>query len=133
MSFGSPEGVRLSVQPLAGLRWTHVGGKLLGFGASVSDSDDWVDPFIGVRLPLRLSDRWSAEFEADIGGFGVGSSLSANGSLQIGYSMTVLNRPAQLSIGYRALYEQYHSGQNENRFALDAVTHGPLLGISLGF
>ncbi|MEA3275115.1 MAG: hypothetical protein U9Q81_07495 [Pseudomonadota bacterium] len=38
-----------------------------------------------------------------------------------------------LAIGYRALKQDYSTGQGFNRFAYDATTHGPLLGLEYRF
>ena len=37
-------------------------------------SDDWIDPLLAIRFFGRLSEKWSASFIIDAGGFGTGSA-----------------------------------------------------------
>lgn len=69
---------------------------------------------------------------ADLGGFGIGgsSNLSAQGSLVFRW----LFRPDwDLLLGYRALYQDYETGKGPSKFAYEATTHGPLLGLEFRF
>jgi hypothetical protein len=39
----------------------------------------------------------------------------------------------KLAIGYRALLQDYESGSGPNKFAYNATTHGPILGLEYRF
>jgi hypothetical protein len=69
--------LHLTVAPEAGFRFTYMSTELdIRGGPSVDGSKSWVDPLIGSRIGLDLSDNWAIAGEADIGGFGVGSDFT---------------------------------------------------------
>jgi hypothetical protein len=99
---------------------------------SVDGSASCTDLIAGARLMMDLPNNWSLMLRGDIGGFGIGGSpdLSAQGVLIARWNF----KPAwNLDVGYRALYQDYETGQGANKFAYDATTHGPLLGIQYRF
>lgn len=89
-------------------------------GASV----DWVDPVVGVRGQAEITDRFFFRYNGDIGGFGAGSELTWQAFGGFGLR---LNEYVSLGLGYRALGVDY----DKDAFALDTITHGPLLGLEL--
>ncbi len=106
-------------------------GGILPAGASrsISDSESWVDPFVGVRFGIDLTESWSFLVRGDIGGFGVGSDFSWQAIAAIGYRWHFDNWSMALFAGYRALYADYENGG----FTWDMTTHGPLLGVQFAF
>jgi hypothetical protein len=74
-------------------------------------------------------------YEADIGGFGVGSKLSWNAQAYLGYRTMVAHHPTVLRIEYRALSQDYESDDftGSNKFKSDVVQHGPVIGFSMQF
>lgn len=126
--------MRLVVEPLAGIRYTHLRVELdgtgpRGNGRQVDQSEAWVDPIVGSRFILDLADNWTLSGEADIGGFGVGSDLAWNVQAFLGYKTSLLGKPLTLAAGYRALSQDYEDG----RFEWDVTTQGPILGVVLRF
>ncbi len=85
-----------------------------------------MDPIIGGRFHMSLSERWLLTLRGDIGGFGVGSDLTWNVAARLGYR---LSERTTLAFGYRHLDIDYDSGKLE----LDAEFSGTFLGMSLGF
>lgn len=65
---------------IAGLRYNRMTAEtqIATDGARVSGSRtrDWIDPYVGVRVMIPLSKRWSAVGYADGGGLGIGSDLA---------------------------------------------------------
>lgn len=112
-------GVRVNVME-AELTGRFVGGGQVAAEASV----DWVDPVVGVRGQAELAERWFFRYNGDIGGFGAASDLTWQ--VFCGFGLRV-NEALSLGLGYRALGTDYSKGS----FALDTVTHGPLLGLEL--
>ena len=112
-------GVRVNVFE-ADLTGRFVGGGQETRGASV----DWVDPVVGLRGQAEITDRWFFRYNGDIGGFGAGSDLTWQVFAGIGYRVSDL---VSIGIGYRALAIDY----SKDAFALDTLTHGPLLGVEL--
>lgn len=120
----------LDLAVTAGLRYVRLSADLgLSPAASPlvwsgSQSEQWIDPTVGLVLQWAIDDRWFLNAVADIGGFGVGSKLSSNGYLGLGYLWTP---SISTAIGYRYLYEDYQDGG----FRYNATMHGPT--VSLGW
>jgi len=67
------------VAPEAGFRRTYMRTELeVRRSPTVDGSESWVDPLIGSRIGLGLTDRWTIGGEANVGGFGVGSDFTWN-------------------------------------------------------
>jgi len=127
-SSGAP--LRLVVAPEAGFRLTYMRTELdLHPGPTVDSSETWVDPLIGSRIGLDLTDRWLITGEANIGGFGVGSDFTWNAQAYVGYQTSLFGRPTTLLLGYRALYQDYH----HRNFEWDVTMHGPVIGTAVRF
>jgi len=90
----------------------------------------WVDPLVGFRVRHRLAPGQALALEADMGGFGIGSRISAEA--QLAYSMELgdaLGVNWAGVIGYRALYVDYTQGSGSSFFEMNLLQHGPLLGV----
>lgn len=103
------------------------GSPLLPDGSrSVSGTESWWDPVIGVRVLHPFAESWSFVGYADIGGFGVGSDLTyqllAGVNWQFAKSVTA-------KAGYRYLYQDYaHNG-----FVWDMTASGFYVGAGFRF
>lgn len=119
-----------ALDALAGGRWTRIRNEvgLIG-GPSATQTADWVDPFIGLRLRGRFAERFEYSVRGDIGGFGIGSDFTWQAIAGIGYRFEVLGTEATALIGYRAL-SQDNGG---SRFRWDMTVHGPVVGLNLRF
>jgi len=116
-----------SFDALAGVRYISIDLRVdPGPLPTLSRDKDWVDPFIGGRFQLGLSERWSLSLRGDVGGFGVGSDLTWNVTALLGYR---LSETTTLAIGYRHLDIDYANGN----FEFDAQFSGPYLGLSFRF
>ena len=89
----------------------------------LKSQNHWIDPYIGARIQLPISKRWSLTGYGDIGG-GVGSELTTQGLATARFAFT---RIFSASLAYRAISEDY----NADAFRYDMVNAGPMLGISL--
>ncbi len=85
-----------------------------------------MDPFLGGRLLLDLSEKWALSLRGDIGGFDVGSELTWNVTALLGYR---LSETMTLGFGYRHLDIDYEDGD----LVFDAQFSGPYLGLSIRF
>jgi hypothetical protein len=127
-SSGRP--LRLVVAPEAGFRFTYMRTELeVRGGQTVDSSESWVDPLIGSRIGLDLTDRFAIGGEANVGGFGVGADFTWNAQAYVGYEFSLFGRPSTLLLGYRVLYQDYH----HNDFEWDVTMHGPVIGTSVRF
>jgi hypothetical protein len=89
-------------------------------------SDDWFDPYIGLRGRYNLNEKYYLVGRADIGGFGVGSDLSWQASAGIGWR---LSERLYSEVTYRALGMDY----DRDGFVYDMVMHGPEIALGLEF
>ena len=62
------------LEALGGGRYWYVKAEIDGGPFSLEKSKDWVDPFLGARMALRLTERWTLSLRGDVGGFGIGSA-----------------------------------------------------------
>lgn len=99
-----------------------------------SGNVQWVDPVLGFRVRHKLADNQDLLLEADLGGFGMGSRISAQAvgtySYRFGRTGSV---DWSVVLGYRALYVDYSRGSGNELFRMNIVQHGPIIGINLRF
>ena len=100
---------------------------------SDSGDQDWLDPILGAKLVLPISERWHIAANGDVGGFGVGSDFTWSTTGVFGYEFTIFDRPATAFFGYRALGQDFTDGDGSAQFTWDVIMHGPILGFSLWF
>lgn len=115
-----------------GVNSTLPNGQLASAGIAINldTSEQWVEPFIGLRLGADLPHGWKMSLRGDIGGFGVdGSRLSWQAVAALGYQWDLENWSISVFLGYRALKQDYSNGY----FGWDAITHGPMLGAQITF
>src|SRR5262245_16100109 len=94
-------------------------------------SVDWVDPFVGVRFMVPLTDDIEMSFRGDIGGFHAGSNLAWNIVTGLKYRIPwePLGVHPWFEVGYKALSFDYDKGS----VLLDLALQGPAVGIGLVF
>lgn len=90
-----------------------------------SGDRDWFEPILGLRGRFYPSSKLFIPYYLDVGGFGVGSTVSTQGSTGLGYGFPWID----VVLTYRYLYMNY----DEDSFAYDLTTHGPALGVVLKF
>lgn len=84
---------------------------------TVARTDDWFDPYIGLRGRYNLSDKFYLTAKGDIGGFGVGSDLSWTAEAALGCQ---LSPRVSSEVGYRAYGVDYE----KDGLLMDTITHG---------
>nr|WP_176073638.1 hypothetical protein [Brucella intermedia] len=122
-----------AIEPTVGVRWTKLEAGLQVGRFSETSKVEWTDPFVGTRVFYDINDRWNIFAEADIGGFGAGTKLSANGQIYLGYRTMVFDVPTTFRVGYRALYQDYKDNDTIAKFKYDVTQHGPVVGFSVSF
>jgi hypothetical protein len=125
----------LSLDALIGGRYFHLGNNLqFNFAPSKIQNTDWVDPIIGGEAAINLTKHWRLQFHGDVGGFGVGSKLTWSGVGEIAYGFRI-GKSIESSIfaGYKAIGENYASGNGSSKFVFDTVLNGPIVGFSFTF
>lgn len=93
---------------------------------SVSDSKGWVDPFVGLRGKVLLTDDIYFVARADYGGFGVSSDSIYN---LYGAFGTQVRENVTVEIGVRSLGVDYR----QDGFVFDSTFTGPFFGTFIRF
>lgn len=123
----------MSFFALAGARYWNFDFEVDGKGAAAPDSseqEDLIDPFIGARLRMDISDKLHLGSRLDIGGFRISSlqsDLTWQTWLLLSYDVT---RRFAVMGGYRALALDYEDGSGGRKKEVDLVFHGPVLGFN---
>ena len=133
----------------AGTRWTYLWGnlsifdngdarlvrlrELLGIQKRLdfSDSIDWVDPVVGLRLRHQFSPNQEIWMRGDVGGFGFQSNFQWQAVGVYSYAWQFTGYQLAALVGYRALGVNYTNTGNNNSVGL--VLHGPIIGFSVRF
>jgi hypothetical protein len=120
------------IELLAGISYNKLHAELSGgpLGINPSDTQEWLDPFLGTDVSLPLTTKLSLHARADIGGFGVGADLTCQ---VFPYASWRFAQWGSLQAGYRWLYADYEDGSGTSQFGYDVLTQGPQLGITAHF
>lgn len=129
VAYRAIETERYHMDVFAGARFTIIEADLTGRlvhggDLSVGRDTDWVDPIVGIRGQGALTDTLFFRYNGDIGGFGASSDLVWQAFFGLGYRV---NNNVNVALGYRGLGIDY----SKDNFALDTVTHGPVIGLEV--
>ena len=107
-----------------GLRLSGPAGET---SAKRTEDSDWIDPLVGVRYKMNLTDRLLFNARADVGGFGVGSAADLTWNLVglLGYELTP---SISLWGGYKSLWLD-----RDEEINADLNIRGPVAGFSFAF
>jgi opacity protein-like surface antigen len=125
---------RSPVDLIGGLRYVklsvdadiHASFFALTGTVSRSADKDWVDPYIGARVHLPVSPRWTLVGYADVGGFGVGSDNTWQLSAGANYDFS---KSISGKFGYRVLKIDY----DKSGFLYDMKNEGVYAGVGFRF
>lgn len=120
---GVPTRVNDAKAKLAGEIANALKGKL---DTTVARTDDWWDPFVGLRGRYNLSKKYYLTGRGDIGGFGVGSELAWQINAGLGCQVTP-------NVFTEITYRLYDVNYRQNGFMMDALTHGPEITLGINF
>ena len=121
----------VAVDLLAGARLWYVDNELRltsgpFSGATLAESETWVDPVVGVRARADLGAKIFVSGYGDVGGFGAASDLTWQVYGGLGYEV---NDWFSAQIGYRVLDVDYEN----DGFVYDVTMDGPILGLMFRF
>ncbi len=126
----SGQPLRFALEPYVGARLNYLRVELeVRGGRQFEENETWVDPVVGTRFGVDLTERWLLAGAADVGGVVAGSDYSWNVQGYLAYRTQLFGRDTVLSLGYRALHTKYDHGN----FEWDVTQHGPILGTSIQF
>jgi hypothetical protein len=96
------------------------------FDTRIARTDDWWDPYVGLRGRYNVNAKFYMTAKADIGGFGVGSDLTWSAEAALGCQVT---ERVFSEVGYRALAVDYEG----NGLTYDMIIHGPQVTLGITF
>lgn len=103
------------------------GGLGILAGKRVGNAEDWVDPMVGLKGRTPLGDsRFYMVGWAGLGGFGVGSDLFYDLSLNLGYQWSD-------SIGTTVGFRQFDVDYDDDGFVYDVEQYGFSVGLTWTF
>ncbi|WNC66885.1 hypothetical protein RI845_10075 [Thalassotalea nanhaiensis] len=125
---------------IAGARWWDNDLELNVNNSSLDGSfdrqvkSDWIDAVVGIRVHQKLSDNWTFQAHADVGGFSIGSSSEFTSTLKAGVLYNI-NELMTLDLNYKATWVNFDEGNKgqPGYFQYDTVTHGPAVGLIFKF
>ncbi|NKM35205.1 hypothetical protein [Rhizobium laguerreae] len=91
-----------------------------------SGSQSWADPIVGLTMHYDVNSKWFVDVMADVGGLGVASDITLQGTATVGYNWT---DTLASSFGYKALYTDYE----DDGFRYDATQHGIFTRLAVKF
>lgn len=103
------------------------------FSIARSAGMNWIDPIVGLRLRHQFTPSQALMVRGDVGGFGLGSQFTWQAAATYTYSWQFSGYALGALVGYRALGVTYSQGSGIDTAGIDAVLHGPLVGVTLRF
>jgi hypothetical protein len=122
---------------LAGARYSYLKQEITptlnsGLSSKLGKSKDWVEPLVGAKMFVRLTNRVSWMAMGNISGFGVGSASDKTWDFTTGFDFRLFEN-ASLKLAYRIYDIDYSNGSGSEEFGLDGKMEGPWLGMSFYF
>jgi hypothetical protein len=108
------------------LRSEGTAANPLGMSHEADKTRQWVDPFIGGKLTLALTEKTSVSLRGDVGGFGVSSGFIWNGELLLKH---FFNKNWFTTMGYRGMNTDYEDGS----FKYQIDYYGPVTSMGCTF
>ena len=119
------------LSPYAGARYLRLNGSVQGkLGRTPTGTQEWWDPVLGVDLRLPSSSKFGLHLRTDVGGFGAGSTISAQIEPLLDWR---IKEWVSMQAGYRWFYSDYQTGSGLSLFRYDVWTQGPQFGATFHF
>jgi len=126
----------VTLDGIVGLRYHYLKQKIKITGPAptinLGGSKDWVEPVVGGRVKVGLSDKWTWVVIGDIGGFGIGSASDLSWGLLTGFGYKI-NERFESRFGYRHFDIDYSNGSGSNEFGMDGSMDGIYVALGIGF
>ena len=135
---------KLFMEPMAGLRYGTIKqeinlkltpSQLPAIGETTGTfegSDWWIELFAGGRVKYRFSQNWILILRGDLGGINSGDETVFSWKLYAGLDYKPW-KSTSLKIGYNIYDFNYENNTGDEKFELDAMLHGPAIGLTFYF
>jgi hypothetical protein len=99
---------------------------------NLGGSEDWVEPVIGARLGLPMTETLTFLLRGDYGGFGVGSAADKNYNVVVATEWAFDEQWSTI-IGWKYNYLDYSRGSGDDKFGFDGSFAGVIAAITYSF
>ena len=123
---------RFTMEALGGVRYWNLNAKIEegnyvpGYALRTSQTANWIDPIVGLRIKPSWSPQLSFPVSADIGGFGLGSQITSSGRAGVNYMFT---HHIMAEVGYGYTYVNYR----QRGAVFDMTLYGPYAALGFMF
>jgi hypothetical protein len=129
--------LRTALDVWGGARYTYLKQEISprsnsGLSTTLGKSKDWVEPLVGARIKVRLTQKISWVAVGNVSGFGVGSASDMTWDITTGFDVRLFEK-ASLKLAYRVYDIDYSNGSGRKEFGLDGKLEGPWLGMTFYF
>ena len=100
--------------------------------ARIAADEQWVDPFVGLRLRMDSGTGYQFYARGDVGGFSASSDFVWQAIAGV-MGQCRCNENLSWTVGYRALDIDYSTGSGSDEFVFDMLIHGPVIGATWRF
>jgi hypothetical protein len=116
---------------LAGARYYHFSNTIETFRAvTVAErTSSWIDPVVGARAAVQVTDDLGVFARGDVGGFGIGQASERACNVIVGFEYRC-GECVSLVGGYRWLKIDRDTGFGRDRFLFDATLAGPFVAFA---
>jgi hypothetical protein len=116
-----------NLQVLAGIRYLYLDTNLgIDSIRNVEESNDWLDPLIGLRYGNLLVSDWYYELRGDVAGFGGSTDSTVNVQAMLSYRR---GETLSAEIGYRYMDIEF----SEDDFSYNVTMQGLFIGLGIWF
>lgn len=135
---------KLFVEPIAGLRYGTIkqeinlkvtSAQLPAIGETTrtfEESDWWIELFAGGRLKYGFHQNWNLILRGDLGGIKDGDETVFAWKVYAGIDYKPWGSTS-VKAGYQIYDFNYEDSSGDEKFELDAMLHGPSIGLTLYF
>lgn len=102
------------------------GTFLNGVDAQATETVDWADPIVGLRVRAAVTRRWSLFAQGDVGGWNIGNASDLTWQAMLGQQFQISEHWG-FQGGYRAL------AVDRNSTFESIILHGPQIGVFVRF
>jgi hypothetical protein len=114
----------LTLTPAIGARYTYLSESIdVGSLPSIDENRQWIDPYIGGRVVLGLTDNLAWRTEGSVGGTNFVSDTTWSAATYLDWEFA---KSFILNVGYRALSWDY----DQNDLKWEITFHGPWIGLT---
>jgi hypothetical protein len=108
--------------------------RTFGLAVARSDTIQWVDPVIGLRMRHQFTPQQEVVIRGDVGGFGLGGNqFTWQAVATYGYRWQYTGYDVTALVGFRALAMNYSQGSGPDYFSLNELFYGPIIGVRFRF